>query len=121
MEREVQLVKKNDGTLCLVAVEKFFEREKYDQTEPVQCHVIPPQPYGWWIYEKTNKGGASDMIGDEHIVREFKEADAESILKNEGRCYVEVNHKNKLVVPTNGYGQGKIVIFLERKTETLSA
>jgi len=113
--KEVQLIKKSNGEHCFVAIDEFFEKENYTREVPKLCEVITNEPFGWWIHEKTNKGGASDGIGDEIIVRDFSDADFESILKNGGKCFVEVDYNNKLKAPKNGRGDGKVVFFLENK------
>ena len=69
---------------------------------------------GWWVYERTEVGGASDMIGDNTVVRDITKKDVEGILDNKGKCFVEVDCKNKLSVPKNGTGGRKIVIHLKK-------
>ncbi len=110
MKREVCLVKLLNDKLCLIPVEEFFECEDY-RSEPSVCKIITDKHFGWWIYENTYIGCASDGIGDEVKVRDITEDDINLILKNDGKCFVEVDYKNKLSVPKNYYGEGKIVIY----------
>ncbi len=112
MKKEVQLIKKANGKLCLIAIDEFFEHDyvKFDEFKP--CEIITDEKYGWWIHEKVNKGCAHDFLGDEHIIHDFTDADVEAILQNNGKCFVEVDGFNRLSIPMNGRGDGKIVIFL---------
>jgi hypothetical protein len=111
MKKEVQLLKKSNGKLLVVSIDEFYESETYTRDKPTICETFTQEPFGWWLYESTNKHGASDGIGDEKIVRELTGADFERILANNGRCFIEVDHNNKLRVPKNGRGDGKIVLF----------
>jgi hypothetical protein len=114
MRKEVQLIKKSNGKLCLIPIDEFFERDIYSKTDPIICNAITQIPFGWWIHMKTYKGGGFDGIGDDVRVEDFTDTHADDILKNNGKCYVEVDYNNKLSCPTNGRGDGKIVIFLTR-------
>ena len=87
-KKEVQLVEKSNGKLCLLPIDKFYDEEDY-VSKPIICKVITQEILGWWVYERTEVGGASDMIGDNTVVRDITKKDVEGILDNKGKCFVD--------------------------------
>ena len=108
--RAVNLVQTPDEKLHLIPLEPFFESEKYNGVTPDLCKIITQEKdLGFWVYEKTRVGGSFDGISDEIIVREITEEDVKRI-KKINKCYIEVDHNNKLRTAKNGLGHQKVVI-----------
>lgn len=107
--KEVMLIKLPTGKLCLIPVEDILE--EYNFTSPQPCKIITQEIHGWWIHEKTIKGGADFGLGDEVKVRDITEEDIKSILDNNGKCFVQVNYRGVLSTPRN-IRNSKIVIHL---------
>lgn len=107
--REVCLIQTLDEKLHLIPTEEFFETENYKNVEPNICKIITQEKeLGFWIYEKTRVGGF-DGVDDEIIVREITKEDIKQI-SNHKKCYIEVDHNNKLRTAKNGLGHQKVVI-----------
>lgn len=119
MKKEVQLIKKSNGDYIFIPIDEFFLPIDYTSGETIKqlkpCELIAQKPYGWWIETKVIKGGAHDGIGDEHIIREFTEKDFKDILKKRLKVYVSVDYNNRITIPKNGRGDGKIVFTLTDK------
>jgi len=100
---ELEILKRADGSFICIPKETINFDGK-------PCQIID-QTHGWWIHERNIKGGASDGIGDEVIVRDFKPEDFDAM---NGKCYVEVNHLGEMICPRNGRGNIKIVLFITK-------
>jgi hypothetical protein len=79
--------------------------------------IKPNEKLAFWVYEKTNPGGASDFIGDEHVVRDLSPEDIKTINANNNECYVEVDYEDKLSMPSNMLGNKKVVLHLQLPKE----
>lgn len=108
--KKVFLVKLPNGEVNLIPLEKIIDCEI----------IVPSEKLGLWVYEKTIPGGAIDGLGDEDKVRNLDFDDIETILEeNNGECYVEVDYKNKLSMPSNARGYKAVVLHLNLPEELL--
>lgn len=109
MVKEVKLVKLPTGEINLVPVEKITGT----------AIIKPDEKTGFWIHEKTIPGGSvfDPGLSDEVIIRDPTPEDIEAILKNDGKCYVDVDWEGKLSMPSNGLGFRKVVIHLTKPVE----
>lgn len=99
--RKVFLVKLPNGKITFIPLEEISN-----------CFVIAPnKKLGLWVHEKTYPGGI-DGIDDDVRVKNLDDETIETILKNGGECFVEVDYKNELKMPSNGLGHKKVVLFL---------
>ena len=102
--KKVFFVQLPNGEINLIPLEKITD-----------CQIIiPTEKIGLWIHVETMPGGASDGIGDHVVVRYLSEDDIKTICNNGKGCYVEVDHENKLSMPSDGMGHKKVVLHLSK-------
>ena len=75
--------------------------------EPIKdCNGITGELIGW-VHEQTFSIGPDSDVK----CHEITPADVESILANNGKCFVEVDYRNELSIPKTGYGKlGKVIM-----------
>jgi len=105
--KKVFLVKLPSGEVNLIPLEKINDCEI----------IVPNEKLGLWVHQETIPNGASDGLGDHHIIRDLDLEDIETILENGGECYVEVDYKNNLSMPSNARGYRKVVLHLSLPKE----
>jgi len=101
--KKVLFIQLPNGDINLIPIEEI-----------VDCKIIVPnEKLGIWVYKETIPGGASDGLGDNHVVRELTNEDIQMILCKRVECFVEVDFQNKLSLPSNMRGDQRVVLHLK--------
>lgn len=109
--KKVILIQLPSGVIKFVPIEDIA---KYDI-------IIPDEKTTIVVHEITIPGDSiyDPGLADSIKVRNITEADIATITANNRECFVEVDYKDELSMPSNGRGCKMLVIHLTREEVTV--
>lgn len=109
--RKAFLVRLPNGIVNLIPLEEIRDYKI----------ITPDEKTDFRVYTRTIRGGASNGLGDYIMTRDLTDKDVDTILGNCGECFVEVDYRNELSVPTNAFGDKLVVLHLTLPVDTSAA